>query len=347
MPSFDTLFALIACSALAGQTSEPRDACGPAPEPSIQCEVTGFPACFNPHGDDGMTISALPKLDGEPSPTVSALPKLDGEPAPTPLTESVSWARGRTETYIPAGFWSSDGKYDLLLHFHGAPSRVETAFQASDFDHTVLVTVNLGVGSGPYENRFAAPAAFPQLLDSIQRAVAQRAPTKNLRLGRVALSGWSAGYGAIKQILTQAEHRSRVDAVLLADGLHAGFVNPTQRIIYAPKLAPFVAFAEEATQGTKLMVVAHSSIRTTGYASTTETARHLLRSVGLQPHPIKDQQVHGMALTSSVEKRGFHVQGYAGADARAHVDHLAHIDGTLLRQLSAWWTRPAERTAAR
>ena len=320
MPLFKSLFAVIACSSVAGEPAAPHAVCTQSMDDVIECEVTGFPACFDAADD----LEA-----GEPS--------LDGPPIEQGLEEPVSWARGRTHTYIPKGFHASDGSYDLLLHFHGVPSRMQPAFQASDLDHAVMVTVNLGVGSGPYEDRFAAPGSFPRLLDAVTHQLARHAPTRDLRLGHVALSAWSAGYGAIRQILRFDDNRDRVDAVLLADGLHAGFANPRTRDIYAPLLEPFVRFAKEASEGGKLMAISHSSIRTRRYASTTETARYLTQAVGLEEEDATGRTLGPMKMTTSARQRGFRVQGFEGADAKAHVDHLARIDDTLLGQLHGWW----------
>lgn len=320
MPLHHAVLALLMCTASAAEPTSPAPMCSfPGP---VESSLTSFPACF----DEGSAARG------------GACSTSD-RPSMAALEAPVSWARGRTKTYIPTGFTGAGDTYDLVVHFHGVDTRVQSAFQASGFEHAVLVSVNLGNGSGPYEDRFAMPGSFAQLLEGLQRAIEQHAPMRSLRLGRVGLSAWSAGYGAIKQILSQQANRERVDAVLLADGLHAGFTDPRTRTIHGPRLAPFVAFAQDAARGEKLMAVAHSAIQTTTYASTTETAAYLTHAVGLAAHPARGEHVGGLELTSSVHEKGFRVDGYEGNDTEAHVDHLANIDDTLLSQLRAWWSK--------
>ena len=66
---------------------------------------------------------------------------------------------------------------------------------------------------------------------------------------RIALSGWSAGYGAVFRVLDRERDAVRVDAVLLADGLHASLdqTSKYERHVSIDHMAPFTAFADEAS----------------------------------------------------------------------------------------------------
>jgi len=94
----------------------------------------------------------------------------------------------------------------------------------------------------------------------------------------------SAGYGAILHIIDRAKDAARVDAVLLADGMHVGFEPVGFRKVSAISMAPFTLFADEAIAGKKLFAITHSTIQTP-YASTTETAEFLARHRGLAGRP--------------------------------------------------------------
>jgi hypothetical protein len=74
--------------------------------------------------------------------------------------------RGRVLN-LPLGCRTVSQPHDLLVHFHGAPTAVEPAFERSGIDG-VLFIVNLGVGSGRYEQTFAAPGTFASFLESVQ-----------------------------------------------------------------------------------------------------------------------------------------------------------------------------------
>src|SRR5690606_38177759 len=108
---------------------------------------------------------------------------------------------------------------------------------------------------------------FHQVLRSVEAVVSKRFDVRGAHVAHLALSAWSAGYAAIEQVLSQPYGEARVDAVTLLDGLHSGY---SEHSLDTDRLAPFVRFAKRAAERDTLMFVSHSSIRTTGYASTTE-----------------------------------------------------------------------------
>lgn len=261
------------------------------------------------------------------------------EAAPTPaletLPEAVVVRQYRRVVRIPERCRTSDGSYDVVVHFHGAPETVIPAFERSGLD-AVLVVVNLGIGSGPYEKAFLQAGSLDALLASVHKAVAKHCPMPERKLGRLALSSWSAGYGAIYRILAREDDARRVDAVLLSDGLHAGFDDRFRKHVNALQMAPFDQFARRAARGEALMTVTHSAIVTT-YASTTETASHLIEAVGLEREAADEAGPREMQLRSRAQQGAFSVLGYAGGDTDAHCDHLYAMDRTVLSSLAAHW----------
>ena len=137
----------------------------------------------------------------------------------------------------------------------------------------------------------------------------------------MGLSSWSAGYGAIDQILRTEYGRELADLVILLDGLHTSYEGNS---IVASKLEPFAEFARSAARDEKLMFVSHSSIAPPTYASTTETASYLIWQVGGTRQFPKTHTPDPMGLERVVEfDRGdFHVWGFSG---NAALDHCAHI----------------------
>jgi hypothetical protein len=123
---------------------------------------------------------------------------------------------------LPRGCRTAQRAYDVLVHFHGAPTALEPAFERSDID-AVLTILNLGNGSGRYDSAFQPARALDDTLSRVNAVVRDLCPSASTQVRRVALSAWSAGYGAVFRILDRPEGMERVDAVLLADGLHAGF----------------------------------------------------------------------------------------------------------------------------
>src|SRR5262249_3976153 len=154
--------------------------------------------------------------------------------------------------FLPKGFRTDGGAFDLVVHFHGAPSVVEGALERANVN-AVLLTVNLGVSSGPYEKAYATPGMLERVIAAVTATVERRANCTSPRVRRVALSAWSAGYGAVARLLAQPALAARVDAVLIADGMHAGYASVRTHAIDDAKMEPFVRFAERAAAGETLM----------------------------------------------------------------------------------------------
>lgn len=238
---------------------------------------------------------------------------------------------------VPTGCLSVNGSYDLVLHFHGAPEALEAAVVRSGLD-SALAIVNLGIGSGVYDQAFAAPGSFPVFVTDVSRNLRKLCPQAR-EPKRIALSAWSAGYGAVWRILERSGQAERVDAVLLADGLHTGLVGPQQQRNLDPiKLEPFAMFAELAKNGERLLAITHTAISTLEYGSTTETAEYLLERAGIEPKP---ENVPGprpdMRLTSKADYGAFHILGFSGNDKQAHADQLHAFGDTLLPYLRERW----------
>ena len=108
---------------------------------------------------------------------------------------------------------------------------------------------------------------------------------RDARLRRVALSAFSAGYGAVRGLLNQPGFTDKVDAVLLLDGIHTGYM-PLDHSLDMERLKPFSRFAEQAAAGKKLMSITHSEITPNGdYAGTHESTDALLKLTGAQRSP--------------------------------------------------------------
>ncbi len=245
-------------------------------------------------------------------------------------------APGSRVISLTAGCRAAEQPYDLLIHFHGAPPVLESAFERSGIDG-VLVIYNWGIGSGAYEDPFAAPGTFSQVLASITAGVRELCPTAAAPK-RIGLSAWSAGYGAVWRILDREGDAARVDSVLLSDGLHAGFVgNERERHVNPAQMAAFELFAEQAVADKRLFAITHSTIETP-YASTTETAQYLLDAAGVDritvsmPGPRPDMQ-----LTSRADRGSLHVRGFAGQDKPAHANQLYAFGDLLLPYLRERW----------
>jgi hypothetical protein len=209
----------------------------------------------------------------------------------------------------------------LLIHFHGAPWLVERHLSLS-LPKVALITVQLGAGSSVYRRPFEDKELFQNLLR-------EAADELHLRRGwsSITLSGFSAGYGAVREILRQPENFARVNSVLLLDGMHTSYVPEGKPladggVIDSTGLDSFIAFAKQAVAGEKTFVVTHSEIFPGTYASTTDCADYLLSQLNLKRRAWLRQGPVGMQQLSAIDIRGFHLRGYAGNSAPDHVDFL-------------------------
>ncbi len=312
--------------------------------PWLALAILLLTACGTP--DNTKTKTAAPSMrilvGAERSPDASLVPQEPSVGLPSAIEKRTRWGH----VFVPEGFWSSDGTYDLVIHFHGAFPTVRSAFRRSQVN-AVLYVMNLGDGPERYESRFQSAEALTDLLASLQEVVAELGVVHTPALRHVALSSWSAGYGATRKILSHGGQPDGVDAVFLADGLHAPFVDKRVRKVDAPSMGPYVTFAQAAARGERFMSVAHSEVRTAGYASTSETAAYLTRALGLEVATGEFDSPGTLRLTSIAARGTFVIRGYEGGDERAHAEHLKQIDTTVWRGLRERWTgvhRPETRS---
>lgn len=216
---------------------------------------------------------------------------------------------------------------DLLIHFHG-PAYVVNYAADSFKKKLIACSINLGAGSTVYARAFEDTTKFSQLIDSIH-SVAEKLIRHRVSIRHIILSGFSAGYGAIRQIISSEQNLKMVQAVLLLDGIHASYV-PDRRVlsmggkIDSVALAPFLSFARTCSHPSsgKKFLITHSEIFPGTFVSTTEATDYILHSLGIKRKPVLRWGPLGMQLISIARKNHFDVLGFAGNSAPDHIDHL-------------------------
>jgi hypothetical protein len=206
------------------------------------------------------------------------------------------------------------GKVGLLIHFHGPGWIAESAGTRAGM---AVVSVQLGTGSAVYGKPFTDAKRFAALLDEAEKKAGRS-------FDPVVLSGWSAGYGAIRAILRHEAHYRRVSSVVLLDGLHAGHRagKPPETRLVTADLDVYVRLAKDAAAGSKRFLITHTQIVPSGYASTTECADYLLAQVALTREKQEGKGPFGLPRQSEARKARLHVIGCAGTKAADHIDHL-------------------------
>lgn len=235
---------------------------------------------------------------------------------------------------------TASGQFDVMFHFHGHEAVRKEWVHV--MDGAVLVGIDLGIGSGPYAAAFGNPAIFRQLVESVEQAVAKKTGKSRARARKVGLSAWSAGYGAVGEIINQPYGRQLVDTVVLLDGLHCGYQGDQLNEL---QLGPFIEFARQAARGQRFMFVSHSSIIPPGYASTTETANYLIHKLGGRARATRPRgsDPMGLDLISRFDRGNFHVRGYNGNDKMDHCAHIGLLRDVLKVHIKPRWNSPRGR----
>jgi hypothetical protein len=205
---------------------------------------------------------------------------------------------------------------ELLFFFHGDPWIAELA---GERNHLAVVSEVAGNGSGVYVRLFEDPARFPRLVKEAE-AKAHR------RFAHVIIGGWSAGCGALRQILKSPQAYARVSSVICIDGVHtdyaAGQPGPMESTLSEDNLKVWLRLGRDAMAGHKRFLLTHSEIFPGTYASTTETADFLLKDLHVRERPVLKWGPMGMQQLSEASHGKFLVLGFAGDSAPDHVDQL-------------------------
>src|SRR5262245_60306744 len=210
-----------------------------------------------------------------------------------------------------------EGPLPMFLRFHGPGWIAEVAARSGNL---AVLSAQLGSGSAVYAKPFTDAKALAELL--------REAETKSGRkLTLVGLSGWSAGYGAVRAILRVEDYYRQVRWVVLLDGMHASYKDDKREPLPA-HLDEFVRFARDAAAGRKQFLITHTQIVPGSYASTTETADHILAALSLTRMPAKGVTA-GLPVLTQAAKGGLRVLGCSGNTAADHVDHLHALPALL------------------
>ena len=256
-----------------------------------------------------LTMAALAQQSQNPSPMVEhtrAHPRLPETHPPG--------QRGKLDLgtlYVPTG-----SAPELLVFFHGGTWLPEAAAAKNRIS---VLSVQAGSGSSTYGRLFTDAERFPKLVEEARTKA-------GIRFHRILLGGWSAGCGALRQILRAPESYAMVDTVICIDGIHTDYLDgkpgPLESKIDPANLEIWAQFARDAIAGRKRFLVTHSEIFPGTFASTTETADWLLAALVLKPRAVVRWGPMGTQQLSDARAGGFHMIGFAGNSAPDHVDQL-------------------------
>ncbi len=210
-------------------------------------------------------------------------------------------------------------RFPLVVHFHGGEAARRLLVR--DAVDVVLVTIDAGKGSQRYANA---------ITNDVPRRLVQAVEDKTGRaIGKVVVSAWSAGYGAVRSMLSGAPDFAQ--AYVLLDAVHSSY--DAKGAPEPAGLAPFVDVAKRAKLGSPIVWLTHSSITPPGYASTTEVADAILTNVEGRRRYGGLEDLEGLELRTRYDAGSLHVLGTTGTDKSAHCAHLRMLPGLLEREV--------------
>jgi hypothetical protein len=236
--------------------------------------------------------------------------------------------------YLPREWTSAvASNITLCVHFHGTPWFVIQEHVRRGANEPLLVFA-LGEGSSTYGAPFADTNRFRRVLALTEAELQRRSGTANAHIAAVDISSFSAGYGAVRELVKSPGCFKIIRRIALLDSMY-GSLEPTRngntnRVPLAGHIDVWLPFATAAMRGEKTFVLTHSQVPTSAYANSAECAGALLAKLGLKPWPVTTNSIAAandpnFPLLSRADTNRLHVWSYGGTDAQAHMTHARHM----------------------
>ncbi|MEO1495798.1 MAG: hypothetical protein AAFV43_01480 [Planctomycetota bacterium] len=236
----------------------------------------------------------------------------------------VAMSRSQWRMFIPDTYTHRPGdEVDLLVHFHGDSQTVWNNAAYADLN-AVIVTVNYNGLSSAYRVPFQDTTLFDQLLtDAENRLRGQTDFGAAASFDTLAVSSFSAGYGAVREIVKSPTYRTQIDSLLAADSLYATTASDGTPL--DSQMAGYKAYADLAAAGDKRFIFTHSQVATFGYESTEETGNELLQHLSLGTATDNGVGLGTLRYYRKAEQEGFTLHGARGATGDDHLAHLRYM----------------------
>jgi hypothetical protein len=288
--------------------------------------LLGFPFLSGAHGAE---------LGPQPEPPALTRREIS-QPSSLPAGTVVQLTNRTTPAtlFLPDG-WpaASNREVRLVIHFHTV---AWFTIQEHLRRRSALPLLNfaLGEGSATYARPFEDPACFGEWLRIVESELVSQGAPPGARIVSVDISSFSAGYGAVREIVKYETNRAAIQRIVLCDSLYGGLADTNapfgQRRVVPEHVDPWLPFARAAARGEKLFLLTTSAIQTLRYASTSECGAALAAGVGTKFAVVgKDSSAAAREpdhpLLSRADVGRFHVWNYDGTNAPAHLAHVRHL----------------------
>lgn len=230
---------------------------------------------------------------------------------------------GYHKLFVPDGYVHTGQAVDVLIHFHGDPQTVNNNAKYAGLNAVVVNVTYPGLSSA-YQTPFSNPALLGNILTAARDQIRALSDfDDNTTLGNQAVSSFSAGYAAVREILKPTQsYYSQIDGIMLADSLYASFTSSSDHTPLASQMVDFKRFALDAANGSKTFVFSHSQVPTFTYCRTDECADSLVQHVAASWQAYAATGLGGMQFYRRSLKGNFAIYGATGTDGPAHSLHL-------------------------
>jgi hypothetical protein len=266
-----------------------------------------------------------------------AMPKRTiAPPAQPPSGETIPLSNGdcKVTLFVPKAFDCPAAKdVSLTIHFHGVAWFAIDEHLRHGLAEPLLV-VSLGEGSTVYRKAFEDRARLARLIALVEKEIRRLGASEKAVVTRLRLSSFSAGYGAVREIVKSEAYLKIIQRIVLADSLYASYESVpagTEPMQPAKEhIEPWLPYLRAAARGEKEFVLTHSQVPTTGYANSALCAKALVEAMGGRNETVSVGTLDAardplFPLLTRCDIQGFHVWGYGGTDAQAHMTHARHI----------------------
>jgi hypothetical protein len=197
-----------------------------------------------------------------------------------------------------------------------------------------LIVFALGEGSSTYRTPFTDTNRFVRMIALVESELKKRGAAANTRVAHIDVSSFSAGYGAVRELVQQPPSFQIIRRIILLDSMYASLepeeAGATNRRPLAAQIDVWVPFARAAVRGGKTFVLTHSQVPTLSHASSFECAAALATKAGVEFKTVATNSLPAtrdpdFPLLRRADAGKFHIWSYGGKDAQAHLTHIRHM----------------------
>jgi hypothetical protein len=250
---------------------------------------------------------------------------------PTATGRQFTLSNAAWKLFIPSTYQYRSGNVaDVLVHFHGDPQTYWNNTQYAKLN-AMIVTVNYSGLSSAYSTPFSNASLFQTVVnEALIKARAEADIPDSLQWDKLGVSSFSAGYGAVREILKSSTYRNDIDALRAADSLYASTAGDGTPL--DSQMVDYKTFAAAAKAGTKTFLFSHSQVPTYTYETTGECGDELMQSLGISASAYNVNGLGTLNFYRHAKSDNFELWGALGTNGDSHLEHLRYI-GEFLKGL--------------